>query len=258
MGTLYRDAFPGEADAVGVYATTLAASGRYPEAIAAAEEALRLAEGEDTFAGLGKVLALAGDRPRAKAMYKLSLERAGAGRRPVRRAALAMLQWMDGDVEAAKATVAPCLPGPAAGSEATVRERAACVFMAGVLDPAMADPAIKELEVLATTTPELRPPYGAPRALASLILTRHAFWSGACVIPVPPPGPPPAGIDEAVYDVPVDFYAAYHVPFFATWQVCERAGLRAAKGDAAGAKALLGEVAGRAPGRAWLMGAPPP
>ena len=59
IGTLYRDAFRGEADAVGVYATTLAAAGKTKEAIAAAEEALRLAEGEDTLAGLAKVLVLA-------------------------------------------------------------------------------------------------------------------------------------------------------------------------------------------------------
>ena len=58
IGTLYRDAFPGEADAVGVYATTLAAAGKLDEAVAAAEDALRLNEGEDTLAGLAKVLAL--------------------------------------------------------------------------------------------------------------------------------------------------------------------------------------------------------
>ena len=111
IGKLYREAFPGEADAVGVYATTLAAAGKSAEAIVAAEEALRLAEGEDTLAGLAKVLALAGERPRAKELYQRSLERAGASRRPVRRAALALLQWMDGELDAAKATVAPCLTG---------------------------------------------------------------------------------------------------------------------------------------------------
>src|SRR6185369_11648940 len=42
VGTLYRDAFPGEADALGVYATTLAAAGKLDEATAAAEDALRL------------------------------------------------------------------------------------------------------------------------------------------------------------------------------------------------------------------------
>ena len=116
IGTLYRDAFPGEADAVGVYATTLAAAGELDEAIAAAEEALRLSEGEDTLAGLAKVLALAGDRDRAPSeLYQRSLERAGTARRPVRRAALALLQWIDGEPAAREATVAPCLAG---GSEA--------------------------------------------------------------------------------------------------------------------------------------------
>jgi tetratricopeptide (TPR) repeat protein len=40
IGTLYRDAFPGEADAVAVYASTLEAVGDYSKAIAAAEDAL--------------------------------------------------------------------------------------------------------------------------------------------------------------------------------------------------------------------------
>src|SRR5207344_1540187 len=75
IGTLYRDAFRGEADAVGVYATTLAAAGKSKEAVAAAEEALRLAEGEDTLAGLAKVLALSGDHARAKELYQRSLDR---------------------------------------------------------------------------------------------------------------------------------------------------------------------------------------
>jgi len=55
------------------------------------------------------------------------------------------------------------------------------------------------------------------------------------------------------YAAPVDFFAAYHVPFFATWQVCERAALLAATGDRAGAVALLGPIAARAPNRSWLL-----
>src|SRR5690606_28959804 len=108
IGTLYRDAFPGEADAVGVYATTLAAAGRLDEAVAAAQDALRLNEGEDTLAGLAKVLALQGDRAQAKELYQRSMERAGTSRRPIRRAALAFLQWIDGETDAARQTVAPC------------------------------------------------------------------------------------------------------------------------------------------------------
>jgi hypothetical protein len=63
----------------------------------------------------------------------------------------------------------------------------------------------------------------------------------------------PAGFDETRLDVPLDFYGAYHIPFFATWQTCERAALRAAKGDRAGAASLLQPVAERAPGRTWLV-----
>ena len=59
--------------------------------------------------------------------------------------------------------------------------------------------------------------------------------------------------DPAAYGAPLDFYAAYHVPFFATWAVCERAAALAATGDRAGARALLESYARRAPNRAWLV-----
>ncbi len=251
VGTLYRDAFPAEADAVGVYATTLAAAGRHDEALAAAQEALRLAEGEDTLAGLGKVAALAGDRARARELYQRSLDRAGAGRRPLRRAALALLQWIDGD-PAAKATVAPCLAG---GAEAQAPERGACLFVAGVVEPARAGELAAELEALAEAATEARPAYGAPGALAALVRARAAFFGGACLVD---PARPDVRVekarpDPAAYAVPLDFYAAYHVPFFATWAVCERAAALTARGDRAGARALLEPHARRAPNRAWLL-----
>ena len=242
IGTLYRDAFPGEADAVGVYATTLAAAGKMKEAVAAAEDALRLNEGEDTLAGLAKVLALAGDRTRAKELYQRSLDRAGPSRRPLRRAALGLLQWIDGD-PAAKATVAPCLSDPA-------RERGACLFVAGAIDPEHAETIAMQLDALAAEASAARPAYGAPRALATLVRARSQFFGGACMV---------AGTGghgrASDYAVPVDFYAAYHVPFFATWAVCEHAALLAHDGDIAGAHALLGPVATRAPNRAWLLAA---
>jgi hypothetical protein len=53
--------------------------------------------------------------------------------------------------------------------------------------------------------------------------------------------------------VPVDFFAAYHVPFFATWAICERAAALAKTGDRAGARALLESWAARAPNRTWLV-----
>jgi tetratricopeptide (TPR) repeat protein len=251
IGTLYRDAFPGEADAVAVYATTLSAAGRHAEAITAAEEAVRLAEGEDTHAGLAKVLALAGDRARAKQHYRESLGRAGASRRPIRRAALAMLHLIDGEIDAARDVTAPCLSPT--DPEGLQRERGACVFMAGIVDPALADRAAAALDALASETTPVRPPYGSPASLARLVRARAKFFGGACVIDAPP-----STVDAALadaYSAPLDFYAAYHVPFFATWQVCEHAALLAASGDRTGAAMVLRPVAEKAQRREWLLAA---
>ncbi len=253
IGKLYRDALPGEADAVGVYATTLAAAGKLPEAVAAAEDALRLNEGEDTLAGLAKVVAVAGDRARAKELYQRSLDKAGPARRPVRRAALGLLQWIDGDASAARATVAPCLAG---GADAGARERGACLFVAGIVDPERADAIAAELDALAADASPLHPAYGAPTALAALVRARVHFFGGGCVVdPTARPdaaAPAPDLVDTAAYTAPLDFYAAYHVPFFFSWATCERAAYLAAHGDRAGAATALRPPATRAPGRTWL------
>ncbi|MDX2091183.1 MAG: serine/threonine-protein kinase [Kofleriaceae bacterium] len=249
IGTLYRDAFPGEADAVAVYATTLSAAGKHTEAIAAAEEALRLAEGEDTHAGLAKVLALAGDRTRAKQHYREAIARAGANRRPLRRAALAMLHLIDGELEAARLVTAPCLSS--ADLEAQKPERGACLFMAGIVDPDAAEKAATALDALAKQATPLVPAYGNPASLAKLVRARARFFGGGCVVEAPLAPAPEAALVEA-FAVPVDFYAAYHVPFFATWQVCEHAALLAARGDRSAAAALLRPVTERAPNRDWL------
>jgi serine/threonine protein kinase len=246
IGTLYRDAFPGEADAVAVYATTLAANGRYDEAIIAAEDAVRLNEGEDTLAGLAKVHALRGDRAKAKQLYQQSIERAGVARRPIRRAALALLQWADGEHQAAQQTVKPCIDG----TDAVARERGPCLFVAGIIDPVHAEDIAAKLDALAAEATPTRPSYGFPSSLAALVRARTSFFGGACLVDAPTP---PAAINEAAFDVPLDFYAAYHVPFFATWSICERAAVRAARGDRAGAAALLEAVADRAPNREWLV-----
>jgi hypothetical protein len=250
LGTLYRNAFPGEADAVAVYATTLAAAGQLDAAKSAAADALRFSEGEDTLAGLAKVLALQGDRAHAEELYRRSIEKAGPSRRPIRRAALAFLLWMDGDVAGAQAVVAPCLPG---GDDAAAPERGACLFVAGVLDPAHADDIARQLDALAAAATPAHPAYGAPASLAALVRARAQFFGGACVIDRDVSTTAPATADGAAYALPVDFYAAYHVPFFATWAVCEHAALLAARGDRAGAAALLRPVATRAPGRTWLL-----
>jgi serine/threonine protein kinase len=254
IGALYRDAFPAEADAIGVHATTLAAAGRLDEALVQAELALQLAEGEDTLAGLAKVRALRGERAEAAALYRRSIERAGPSRRPIRRAALAMLQWIDGDVTGARDTVTPCLPG---GADATAPERGQCLFVAGALDPTRTEAAAAELDALARAASDIAPAYGAPAQLARLLRVRAVFFGGACVVAASPPVAPveaaaAAALDEALAGE-LDFYASYHVPFFATWQVCERAALAAATGDKARAASLLGPVAERAPGRTWLL-----
>ena len=245
IGALYRDAFPGEADAIGVYATTLSAAGEHDAAIAAAEDALRLAEGEDTLAGLAKVLAHKGDRARAKELYQRSLDRAPTARRPLRRAALALLQFIDGDTALAKDTVKPCLPG---GSETSVRERGACLFIAGVLDPANAEPIARELDALAADATPIRPPYGAPSSLAKLVRARAQFFGGGCVV-TSTDGTPPA--DDSAYRAPLDFYAAYHVPYFATWAACEHAAMLAVT-DKAAARAVLEPIAARG-NRPWIQ-----
>jgi serine/threonine protein kinase/tetratricopeptide (TPR) repeat protein len=246
IGTLYRDAFPGEADAVGVYATTLAVAGRYDEAVAAAEDALRLNEGEDTLAGLAKVLALKGERARAKELYARSIERAGPTRRPIRRAALGLLQWMDGELEAAKATVEPCITG----SDAAARERGQCLFIAGIIEPERAEEIALHLDSLSTAAMPTLPAYGAPASLAALLRARAKFFGGACL--VAEASGEPAAVDESVYEAQLDFYAAYHVPFFATWSLCELAMSKAMKGDRAKAIEMLRAASAHGTSRHWL------
>ncbi len=247
IGTLYRDAFPGEADAVGVYATTLAAAGKFDEAIAAAEDAVRLNEDEDTLAGLAKVLAMEGEYPRAIELYKQSVARARPARKPIRRAALGWLQWITGDATSANATLAPCLRG---GEDAAVPERGMCLFIAGVVDPAKAELVAKELDGLAAAATPTQPAYGAPASLAKLVRVRAKFFGGACV---GQPDGSPNGIDESAYTVRQDFYGGYHVPLFATYQVCEHAALLRARGDAEDARKLLDATVSKAPGRSWLI-----
>jgi hypothetical protein len=93
------------------------------------------------------------------------------------------------------------------------------------------------------------PAYGMPRSLAALVRARATFFGGACVAAADRTG----DVDEAAYTGPQDFYAVYHVPFFASWAVCERAALHAQHGDRAGAGALLKTIAERAPNRSWLL-----
>src|SRR6185312_11355915 len=94
--------------------------------------------------------------------------------------------------------------------------------------------------------------YGAPASLARLVRARAKFFGGGCIAP---PEPASGPVDDSAYTAPLDFYAAYHVPFFATYALCERAAVMASKGDRAGARALLEPVAKRVPNRTWLLAA---
>lgn len=253
VGRRYHDAYPGEADAVGVHATTLAIAGELDQALALAEEAAQLSRGEDTLAGLGKVRALRNEIPQARQLYADSLAMAPPARKPLRRAALALLAWMENNQAAADAAVAPCLPG---GADATIHTRAACLFVAGVIAPdsdPRVDVAIAELVALAAAATPTRPAYGAPASLAAILRARKHFTGEGCLKPRPPPT---AEIDAAAIERdlagPIDFYAAYHVPFFSTWAICERAWLAFSVSDRDRALELLRRVATRAPGRWWL------
>ena len=134
------------------------------------------------------------------------------------------------------------------------------MFVAGIVDPGSASAIADQLEALAAEATELRPAYGAPSSLAKLLRARATFFGGGCIVD------PEASIsatmradrrtlDPAIYDVWLDFYAAYHIPFFATYASCEKAAVLAAKGDRAGARKLLTELAERGNNRTWLLNA---
>jgi hypothetical protein len=153
------------------------------------------------------------------------------------------LQWIRGDQDAYE-TVAPCVDG----EDAHVPERGMCLFVAGLMKPS--PQVISQLEQLAADATPTKPAYGAPASLAKLVGVAQQFAAGGCVLPAG--AQHPDGVDEHVYDVKLDFYGAYHVPFFATYAVCEHAALLKARGDTAGAEQLLDSVRNKAPGRAWL------
>ena len=116
--------------------------------------------------------------------------------------------------------------------------------------PPRATEAATQLDALASAATDTKPAYGAPAALATLVRASTTYLGGGCVHP--PTGTPDAKLAADLAKLPVDFYAAYHVPFFATWIPCERAAILAATGDVAGARALLEPIAKRAPNRTWI------
>lgn len=182
--------------------------------------------------------------------------RARDARRPIRRAALALLQWMDGDAAGAAITVAPCLTG---GEDSAIRQRAACVFVAGLINRRDAEAMAQQLEELAHDATIAQPAYGDPRVLADLLRAYATFTGHGCLLPRPHVPEPQPALDAAtratlrrVYQAPFDFYVAYHVPLLSTWQACEAAALDAATGDQPAAMQRLSELSARAPGRYWV------
>jgi len=238
IGKRYVDAFPGEADALGVYATTLAAAGHLDDALRYAREAVELNASEDTYAGLAKVHAYRGELAKARELYTTSLHLAQPSRRVLRRAALGLLHLADAQLDEAAAILEPCLPG---NEEATVRERSACLWVAGLRWPERIPELLMELDVLASEGSDVDPPYGFPAALAGLLRARQRFYGGGCILAPPADRPAPDKPDEVRrwLDAGRDFYASYHVPFFSTWSTCERAALELALGRAADARAVL-------------------
>jgi serine/threonine protein kinase len=224
IGRRYAEAFAGEADAVGVYATTLALAGELDEALAQAREARRLYEGEDTVAGLAKVHALRGELEKARELYRKSAAMAPDGRRPLRRAALAYLSWAAGDDDEARREVAACLPG---GDDDQIWERGPCLWVAGVVRPDKVDVAIAELEKLEAAGSPLRPAYGFPGNLADLLRARKIHFAGGCRRDVAPPEISDADRARALelLEGGRDFFAQYHIPFFADYARCEREAL---------------------------------
>jgi hypothetical protein len=129
-----------------------------------------------------------------------------------------------------------------------------CLFVAGVIDPANAEARGADLDQLAGEAVATKPAYGNPTSLAQLVRARVHFFGGACVIDPKRADVATAvsTIDESAYTASLDFYGAYHVPFFATWAVCEHAAWLAARGNRDAAIALLRPFAERAPNRTWL------
>jgi len=238
IGKLYMEAFPGEADALGVYATTLAAAGQLDQALRYAKEAVDLNASEDTFAGLAKVHAYRGELAKARELYATSMHMAQPSRRVLRRAALGLLHLADDQLDAAAAVLEPCLPG---NDDGAIRERAACLWVAGLRWPERIPDILVELDGLAAAGTDVAPPYGFPAALAGLLRARQRFYGGGCILTAPADRPAPEAPDEVRrwLNAGRDFYASYHLPFFSTWSTCERATLELALGRAEEARAIL-------------------
>jgi tetratricopeptide (TPR) repeat protein len=254
IGRLYAEAFPGEADALGVQATTLAAAGRRDEALRLAQEAVGLRDHEDTWAGLGKVQALRGELADAAVSYERSLRIAGDERRALRRAALAWVQWLGGRAGEAQETLAPGLPG---GAEAAAPEAAAVALVAGLCEPARIPALCAALDALAASARKRAPQSVRPDLLARQLRAVGAAGAGLGLDPRGSIAPPPGGAEEVrrLASAPWagDFRSSYHLPFVPVLPWLVSAGAARAAGAVGDALEVLERGLAAYPDHALLL-----
>jgi tetratricopeptide (TPR) repeat protein len=229
VGDAYAREYPGEADAVGVKATVYGVAGRLDEALQLAREAQALSQNEDTLAGLAKIHTLRGELKEAERLYARAIDDAPDYRRPLRRAALAMVYLMNNRVDEARTVVGPCLPGEA---DATQRTSSVCWFVAGLADNGRIPDLARELRGRAQVKPP-QVPYGRPEALASVLEAIVALGEDDLLSP-----------DEAASALRLledadDLYVAYHLPFLSSYVPRLRAQILAMREDYAGVIAAL-------------------
>ena len=131
--------------------------------------------------GLAKVLALKGDRARARELYQRSLDRAGPSRRPLRRAALGFLQWIDGDAAAAKRH-RRAVPHRRRRRDRP-RARRLPVRRRRRRSRARSQPAAQQLDALAAEATDAAPGLRRTRPRSpKLVRARAQFFGGGCVV----------------------------------------------------------------------------
>ena len=188
-------------------------------------------------------------RPRSRARAVPALARASRGRRGVRSAV----------PRSASCSGSMAMPPPRSSrwSRASpARMRAPASAVPACSSRASSTPRAPRRPRSSSTRSRPRRPSYSPRTARrhrsrSSCGRVRSFFGGGCV--VAPDDALHGPVDEAAYTTPLDFYAAYHVPFFATWAVCEHAALLAGRNEKARAADLLGPVATRAPNRRWLL-----
>jgi tetratricopeptide (TPR) repeat protein len=223
VGRAFVEAFPAEAEALGVHATALAMAGRLEEALPAAEEAVALRDDEDTRAGLAKVLAMRGELEAAAAGYEKAIAVAPDARRALRRAALGMVRLLQGDRDAAAAAVEPCITG----ADAALPSLGAAHFVAALASPARLDDMLSRLSRLSSDAKRARASLERPEHIARLLKAARLVGAGAFASDFAAAEPTDAACEEArkLLVGPCELATIYHVPHAAplAWLVAARA-----------------------------------